>query len=334
MKKFTLNIIILTYRSDLIAKTNIRIAVETTSQHPEARLIIGYGGNDENHRKWLNDLKFELTDKKSIELINEISIQKRMELALKFPSEWTLFISDDDLITSNYLSAFLKEIHNSDESISNIFPRHYGVNNDSETSFMQFNQITDHHAIDRIKNYISSSHSGIRYYSAHRTHNIKDIYDQKIASNFFPSYLDQLITLSSIANGKSISCSEPNTLIYNFENWSTADSCIISDAKFYNNKKMIYFHDIFWMSDYAEIIKPYFSSNIDQQWLISYCLKKLKDSLANFMRKIKLIPIETSEAKLILEKINEMHEEISNCKNSNDLAMVNKKYINSIMQEF
>jgi hypothetical protein len=316
MNAFEINIIFFTYRSDFIAKANLKIALETIINHSNARLIVGYGGKDKLHQAWLENFKSQIDNKKSFELINEISLTKRMKWAVNFPSEWIIFISDDDPITSNYLSSYINEIKNADKSISNIFPKYYGLNNSSEIKLIKIDEITESNLIDRTQSYINGKNAGLRYYSAHRYGVINDIINEKFSLNFFPSYLDQLITLSSIIKGKSISCTEPSILTYNQDNWSTQESCIESDSKSYNNKEMVYFHEIFWISDYVNILIPYYKEKSHHAWIAKYCLKRLEDALQIFLIRLKLIPISISQSKFIIEATESLYTEIIACQNT------------------
>jgi hypothetical protein len=296
----------LTYRSDVIAKVNLKIALETVLNSSNVRLILGYGGDEATHGAWLNNLKFQTEEKYSFELFYETSVAKRLNWALDFPSEWVIFVTDDDIISSNYLSALIKDINCASNTIANIFPRYYGINNESSVEYLRLEEISDSDSFSRAVSYILSSNNGIRYYSAHRVGNIKKLFNEKFTSNFLPSYLDQLITLSTLLEGASISCSEPNILIYNLENWVDAESCIKSDAKFYEIDKMIFFHEILWMTDYVEILYSYCTRDYHYEWIKSYCLSRINDCLNTFIQRLDLININAYQAKAILDEINHL----------------------------
>lgn len=331
MKNFTTNIILLTFRSDFIAKVNFKIALETINNYQDVRLIVGYGGDDITHYNWLNSFKSEQLDCKSFELIKEASPSERFKWALNFPSQWIIFISDDDLINSNYLGVFIDEILYADKTISNIFPKYYGLNIGSEVNHIKLHEIIDLNLFDRTQSYINGPNAGIRYYSAHRVGDIKNIIDENYNLNYFPSYLDQLLTLSSVINGKSISCKHPNTLTYNLDNWINNESCIISDSKFYNKKELVFYHEILWMIDYVNILYPHYQEKYQQQWLISYSLKRINDSLDNFMPRFNLILVEVPLAQLILEMINKILVEVTDCSNVEELLIILNNFKKAII---
>lgn len=312
MTKFDINIVMLTYRSDFIAKANLKIALETIANYKNARLIVGYGGQDEKHYRWLENLRSYLDEKSSFELIYEISATDRLKWALQFPSEWLIFITDDDIISSNYLSVFIKEIGTVDASVSNIFPKHYGLNSGLDVEYIKLNEVLDLEPFDRAKSYIASPNSGVRYYSAHRVSSINKIIFENFKLNFFPSYLDQLITLSSVINGKSIACGESNILIYNLENWIDVKACIKSDAKLYKIDKMVFFHEVLWTCDYVNLLFPYCGLDRNFNWIKLYCLRRLNDALNTFISRLDLIKINTSQARSILNEINHLIISISN----------------------
>ena len=319
MKKFDLNIVMLTYRSDLIARQNLSIALETVIHHSNARLIVGYGGVDDEYYSWIHGLQCRVDQKSSFESITEVSITERLKWALEFPSEWIIFISDDDIFGANYLSIFIKEIGMADNSVANIFPKYYGINRGSDVEFIRFPNISDAEPYDRAKSFMSESISGIRYYSAHRAKTVKEIIKESHNINYCPSYLDQLIVLSSLVNGKSISCGEPNILIYNMENWANLESCIKSDAKFYKTDKLVFFHEILWVGDYVNVLHPHCTDDLKYEWIKSYCLGRLSVALNTFIPRLELIRLNNLQATAILDEITRLFISISNCQNINDL---------------
>ncbi len=332
MKNFDINIIILTYRSDLIAKINFKIALEAIMYYNNTRLIVGYGGNDSEHYAWITSLSSQLIDKSSFELISEISGSKRMKWALEFPSEWLIFITDDDLISSNYIEAYIKEIAMVGDDVANIYPKYYGLNFDGNIEYREFNTIVDENPFNRAKLLINSSYTGVRFWSAHRAIGIKLIYDQNYDFNFSPSYLDQLMTLSTVLNGKSISCKLPNLLIYNIENWINEESSIRTDSKYYKNSKMVFFHEILWATDYINIICLYCAESFDYQWIKLYCLSRINDALNSFISRMNIIEISKLQVKSILDKINELASSVSNCNNIEKLRYDLNEFKKSILK--
>lgn len=319
MKSFDVNIIMLTYRSDFIAKINLKIALETINHYSNARLILAYGGDDDYHFNWLSNIRNQMNDKSSFELTFDISLKDRMKWALDFPSNWIIFVSDDDIISSNYLSALINEIEIADDSISNIIPHSYGLARGSNVEYIKLDNILDLNALDRAGLLINSPHIYLRFYSAHRSNNIKEVVREKIESSYFPSYLDQLIILVSILNGKSISCNESSVFIYNIENWMNLEACIRSDSKAYAVNKMVFFHEILWICDYINILHSHCIEKSQYEWIKSYCLSRINDALNSFIPRLNIIDINQSQAKLILDEIQNIAVLISGCHTISDL---------------
>lgn len=315
MKNST-KIILLTCRSDIQARTNILTAIEATNGHENVRLYIAYGGTDELHINWLN---CTLPKTNKVQLLIEESMQHRFLWALQHHSEWLIFISDDDAITTNYFTALMNEIDRSDSSIANIFPKYYALHNGNTTDIINLPNIDQDDPFLRLKQYATQTNQGVRYYSAHRSGKIESLVKERMKNNFFPSYTDQLIVASSLIAGKSISNTELNIFVYDYGNWKDLESSILSDAKHYKEKSMILFHEIYWIIDYMTIFNTLLDRADFRTWFKSFSMQRIEHSLLIFKTRQNVISISDEESQFFFKKIKSKYNAIKNSSSKEDL---------------
>lgn len=309
MKNF-INIILMNIRHDLQARLNILIAIEVARKYDFVKVSIGYGGVNDDHVNWI---KSNLSELDGVNLLVQDSILSRFSWALEIESDWVIFLSDDDPITTNYLDILINEINRSDLSIANIFPKYYALTDGGATEVVELNSIIGDEPFVRFVEYVAGKNAGIRYYSAHRSGTIKSLVKDKILDNFFPSYLDQLIVASSIIDGNSIPCEGANFFVYDYGNWRDLQNSIISDAKFYKEKSMLFYHEIYWIKDYLKLCYNYLDYVNFFNWFKSYVLIRLEYSLAIFNARRAAVTILDCVAENIFNQIVIKYNSVRDC---------------------
>ena len=100
--------VMLTVRTGRQMEDIVESLVRTASHHAHVRITIADGSMDAEKGNWLTQLAAR--SNADVRLIFEADIIERMKMAMNDEKEWTLYVSDDDPFTVNYLEEFVRQM--------------------------------------------------------------------------------------------------------------------------------------------------------------------------------------------------------------------------------
>ncbi len=228
----------------------IDAAIMTAERHRDVVLTVADGGGDDALQAWLRTRPTGC-----VRHLAATCLRERLARSLELPSEWTLFLADDDLFTVNYLDVLITTARAAAADVAVVAPTHYlAYQGDQFQVARRTPRIVDDRATARLlAHFAASATTGTLFYSAIRTRVVGAWHDYTRARPYVPSYGDQLLTALAVASGHVLTTTEPTVILRDEANWSTIPNAIRSDARFYPTPETTFLHELLWVADLVEL---------------------------------------------------------------------------------
>lgn len=274
MDKYSINLVLFSNRNNSLAKQIATACIHASSELNGVSFTFAYGGDDSDYFAAIqSECKKNGSAKGDFHLINNPSVDFRIDSALKIEKEWLAFISDDDPFSINYLRSLAETSSSTKKDVAIISPTCYpGISNGSKF-LRDLSSIEDDKSNDRYAKLISRNDlGGVLFYAMHRRTNFLEWRNFIKNKEFTPSYADQLMVAWAILNGKLVTTNELTCILRDEDNWSDANTSIQSDAKNYPHKSMVLFHELWWLVDMQRLLsksKEYTQITIEfKNWVV------------------------------------------------------------------
>jgi hypothetical protein len=256
MNELSVNIVLLTIRDSMIAREIILSGAHAASSLQGLRFTVAYGGSNDKHREWLLKIQSDVSSKGGdLTLILIADPDERLKRAIVAEKNWTIFISDDDPPSTNFLRVLAEKTKNAPQGTTLIAPKYYLGFTDSETILRTSIAITGATPRARIESLLTRQElAGVFYYGAHLTSCVTRWLDFFSQRDPIPSYADQVLSYLSVLSGEVHLADENAVLLRDESNWVGIESCTRSDTRNYSAAKMVAFHELFWVSDTINLI--------------------------------------------------------------------------------
>lgn len=252
----SVNVVLMTIRSSNVATEIISSVVHVLSMFTGLRLTIAYGGDDLSHREWLLDQQRKIASAGGdLVLIFLVDPVDRFDKSISPDKSWTIFISDDDPPSTNFLRALVNRTTTAPAETTLVAPTFYlGVGGES-VFCRKTREISDASAPDRLMTLFSvADQIGSLYYSAHLTSVLLEWKSFIRSRSMLPSYVDQLLVCWSAARGPFVVTDEPTVMLRDDSNWVGLEACTNTDARIYPVRRLALFHELFWTADMISLM--------------------------------------------------------------------------------
>lgn len=235
----------------------VRAAADACARHHDVRLVVADGRGLEPLRDFVETLRQER--KGDLIYLQATSLIDRFDRAVDPACDWTLFLTDDDAFTINYLDLLVEGTRDADGDVAIVAPTHCLVANGAELQKTRaaptLRQPT---AAARLHALYSARDANVSvYFAVHRTTAVRQWVDTLRRKGYMPSYYDQLLIAMSVAQGAVIPTTRVAVLVRDEHNWNHQDRVIETDAKYYPHRGMVFCHELFWVGDVVRTLSAH-----------------------------------------------------------------------------
>jgi len=248
-----INVVMLTVRTTDTMRDIVDTLVRTASRDARVRLTIADGSMDPGKAQWLTQLAARTGA--DMRLIFEPGIVERFKAALTDDKAWTLFVSDDDHITNNYLDEYLHQLDALEPGVVALAPALYVGKMSDRLLLNQVKPCSADAPAHRLQAW-QAQHGvqGVLYYSLIRTPVVLEWSHYLSTKTHAPSYSDQLLTALIASRGKIAVVKGASVLVRDESGWETLAGGIESDKRFYPRSDMVLIHEGLWVADLVRML--------------------------------------------------------------------------------
>jgi len=245
------HIVLLTRNRNDSVRRVIDAACATVARYSDVVLTVADGGNDSTLRDWIKDRGYHDVRYQAAECM-----RKRVVMALALPSAWTLFLSDDDPFTIDYLDLLVAGARRAERAVAVVAPSHYlAFDGGYLTGTRTSPSILDETPAARLFSMFKARETtGALFYAAIRSEVVNRWSEFLAERPFVPGYSDQLLTALAAVSGNVTPSELPIVLARDESNWNTPERTIRSDASLYPSPDMSFLHELFWVADLVELL--------------------------------------------------------------------------------
>ena len=248
-----INIVMLTVRTGQTMRDILETLERSVARHPQVRLTVADGSLDPEKTAWLTQLAAR--SNADISLIFQQGIVERLQAALALDKGWTLFVSDDDAFTLDYLDAYLQELPSLSPDVAALAPSLYVGTVGGQVLTRQVKPCQQATPEARLAAWqAQDAVQGVLYYSLIRTPIVCEWFEYLAGKTHSPSYSDQLLTALVAARGKISVVPSGSVLVRDESNWATAEAAVASDLRFYPEPDFVLLHEAFWVADLVRML--------------------------------------------------------------------------------
>ena len=314
-----INVVLLTNRSNLLCKEIILSSIDITNRVENIFLTVAYGGFDEVFKSWLTEVR----SYKYFRTVIDTDFLPRLLEATALPSEWVLFISDDDPFTVNYIQEVVNTCRLADKDARIVAPCYYLSITNGVGTVHKTISLTDDEPSKRYKHLIENPlFSGLGYYAAHRYATVAHWIKFLAGLSWLPSYSDQLLVTLGATSGKVLVAGSLTAIVRDETNWGSLEACFRSDSRAYTPPTLTLYHELFWIRDMAAILNEQFYKNEFtirfHEWAKSLLLRNIEW----FIPRCQVLGLVNQ--KHIIEYTAAVHSVVLNISSSKDSDLVGK----------
>ncbi|WP_373061800.1 hypothetical protein [Gemmatimonas sp.] len=227
----------------------VRAAADACTRHQDVRLVVADGRGLEPLRDFVERLRREGGG--DLRYLQATSLIDRFDRAVDPACDWTLFLTDDDAFTINYLDLLIEGTRDAANDVAIVAPTHCLVASGAELQKTRAAPTLRHStAASRLHALYSARDANVSlYFAAHRTPAVRQWVDTLLRKGYTPSYYDQLLIAIGVAEGAVVPTTRVTVLVRDEHNWNHQDRVIETDARYYPHRGMVFCHELFWVGD-------------------------------------------------------------------------------------
>ena len=229
----------------------VQAAADACARHPDVRLVVADGRGLEPLRDFVGILRQQRGG--DLRYLYTASLLDRFDRAVDATCDWTLFLTDDDSFTINYLDLLVEGTRDAAVDVATVAPSHCLVVSGAVLHKSRAAPTLRHPtAALRLHALYSARDANVSlYFAAHRTVAVRQWIDTLLKKGYTPSYYDQLLIAMAVAQGAVVPTKQVAILIRDEHNWNHQDRVIETDARYYPHRGMAFCHELFWVGDVA-----------------------------------------------------------------------------------
>ncbi len=232
----------------------VSAAADACTRHQGVRLVVADGRGLEPLRHFVESLRVE--GGADLRYLHVTPLIERFDQAVDAACDWTIFLTDDDAFTINYLDLLIAGARDAAADVAIVAPTHCLV---ASGAVLQKTRMAptlrQPTAALRLEALYRDRDANVSlYFAAHRTTAVRQWLDTLRTKGYTPSYYDQLLIAMSVARGAVITTTRVAVLVRDEHNWSHQDRVIETDAKYYPHRGMVFCHELFWVGDVARAL--------------------------------------------------------------------------------
>lgn len=234
----------------------VRAAADACARYEHVRLVVADGRGLEPLRDFVESLRQKGGG--DLRYLHTTSLIERFDRAVDTACAWTIFLTDDDAFTTDYLDLLIEGTRDATPDVAIVAPTHCLVTSGAVVAKTRAAPTLRHPtAASRLHALYSDRDANVSlYFAAHRTSAVRQWIDTLLLKGYTPSYYDQLLIAISVAQGAVITTTRVAVLVRDEHNWSHQDRVIETDSRYYPHRGMVFCHELFWVGDVVRAVDP------------------------------------------------------------------------------